>query len=214
MYADAFSEAHLPMRIRKIDVLVVAAFVGIFSVIVFYSGSRMRNYGKTECIYNLKIIHFDYANFMSEHGKFVSQVSTNAGGTLEYASQLTNVARHFRALIPGTMPAWYLNCPLDKRVRPAKPNELANTNISYFLSINPPFDNGQWVLSGNRNILLTKSIEDDSSIRAAAWNANAGLHGDKGYLLLLDGSVSQVNDVQVNTCFTNAGNIRNQIAIP
>jgi hypothetical protein len=202
------------MVIRKLDIAVSAVLVGIAFLVIWYSGARRVNYGKTECIYNLKIIHLDYANFMSEHGKFVSKISTNAGGTLEYANQLTNVACHFRALVPGTMPTWYLNCPLDKSVRPAKPIELTNTNISYFLSVNPPSDNGEWVLSGNRNILLTKSIGDDSSIRAASWNANAGLHGDKGYLLLLDGSVSQANNIQVNTCFTNAGNTRNKIAIP
>jgi hypothetical protein len=202
------------MRIRRIDVVVTAILIGILSLFIFYFGARMANYGKTECIYNLKIIHLEVANFMSEHGKFVSQVPTNAGGTLEYANQLTNVACHFRALTSGIMPAHFLNCPLDKRVRPARPNELTNTNISYFLSINPPSDNGQWVLSGNRNILLTKSIGDDTSIEAAVWNASAGLHGDKGYLLLLDGSVSHVDSIQLNTCFTNAGNPRNQIAVP
>lgn len=120
-------------------------------------------------------------------------------------------ADHFRAFTRGGMPAHHLVCPLDKRARAARPDAMTNTNLSYFLSLNAPKARGTWILSGNRNLFF---VAESNSMRHAAWRAETGLHGDTGYLLMLDGSVIRVGDEELNKCFHEAGNITNRLAIP
>lgn len=90
-----------------------------------------------------------------------------------------------------------------------------NTNISYFLSLNPPPANGKWILAGNRNLSL--AVETNlatQEIQRAAWNPALGLHADAGYLLLLDGSVTRVDSATLGKLFNEAGNPTNRLAIP
>jgi prepilin-type processing-associated H-X9-DG protein len=203
------------MRLRRVDVIVVVGVVGVLSLVLFVSMRKRLNYGQTECIYNLKTIYTEYANYRDAHGKPVTQVSTNDGGTLEFADQQGNASIHFRAFASGEMPAHYLVCPLDKHVQAAKPNELTNTNLSYFLSVNPPVENARWVLSGNRNLFFADDANlADAHPRKAAWNPDQGLHGETGYVLFLDGSVTRADSVAVNKFFNEDGNQTNRIAIP
>jgi hypothetical protein len=196
------------MRWQRIEVITVVCVVGMLALLAVAASQKRTNYAQTECIYNLKMVHLDYVNYLTDHGKFVTQVSTNQGGTMEFANQLTNAAVHFRALVSGDTPLHYLVCPLDKSVRAAKPDKLTNTNVSYFLSLNPPADNGQWILSGNRNLSLT------GEPRKAAWNPAIGLHGETGYLLFLDGAVTRVDSIGLEKFFNQGGNPTNRIAIP
>jgi len=196
------------MRLRLVDIVVVVGVVGVLSLGLLVSIRKRPNYSYTECVYNLKTIYSEYVNFRNEHGKPVTQVSTNSGGTLEFAEQQASAAIHFRAFTFGEMPAHYLVCPLDKQVEAAKPSELTNTNLSYFLSLNPPPESGQWILSGNRNLSFT------GESRRARWNPDLGLHGESGYLLFLDGTVRRVDSVALERTFNQAGNPKNRIAIP
>jgi len=196
------------MRWQRIEVIAVVCVVGMLALLAIAASQKRPNYGQTECIYNLKMVHLDYVNYLTDHGKFVTQVSTNQGGTMEFADQLTNAAVHFRAMASGDAPLHYLVCPLDKSVQAAKPDKLTNTNVSYFLSVNPPDENGQWILSGNRNLSFT------GESHKAAWNPAIGLHGDTGYLLFLDGAVTRVDSVGLAKFFNQGGNPTNRIAIP
>lgn len=196
------------MRWQRIEVIAVGCVVAMMAFLAVAASQRRPNYAQTECIYNLKMVHLDYVNYLTDHGKFVTQTSTNQGGTMEFVNQLTNAAVYFRALVSGDTPLHYLVCPLDKSVRAAKPDKLTNTNVSYFLSLNPPAENGQWILSGNRNLSFT------GKPRKASWNPDIGLHGKNGYLLFLDGAVTGVDRFGLEKVFNQGGNPTNRIAIP
>lgn len=172
------------------------------------ASQKRPNYAQTECIYNLKMVHLDYVNYLTDHGKFVTRISTNQGGTMEFASQWTNAAAYFRALASGDTPLHYLVCPLDKSIQAAKRDKLTNANVSYFLSLNPPAENEHWILSGNRNVSFS------GEPRKAAWNPAIGMHGETGYLLFLDGAVTQVDSIGLEKFFNQGGNTTNQIAFP
>jgi len=206
------------MPLRKIDVFVIVITLAILSA-GWLILKRPPNHGSTECIYNLKIIWGCYSSFEDQNGLPdlpVTRVPVTKGGTLEFANQTTNVAIHFRALVSGDLsPVHFLVCPLDKRVKAAKASELTNTNVSYFLSLNPPVQNGRWILSGNRNLSLSaESGPSAQPTRKAAWNPAIGLHGKTGYLLFLDGSVTRVDSIGLETFFNEEGNVTNRIAIP
>jgi hypothetical protein len=197
------------MRWKLTEVIVAVCIVGFLTLLAFAVSCKRNNHARTECSYNLKMVHLDYANYLIDHGNYATQVSTNEGGTMEFANQLTNAAVHFQALVAKDVPPLYhLVCPLDRSVQAATSHNLANSNLSYFLSLNPPAEQGRWILSGNRNL----SFSGES--RKAVWNRAVGLHGETGYLLFLDGSVSQVDSVGLEKAFNQGGNARNQIAIP
>jgi hypothetical protein len=202
------------MRIRRLEVIAVACVALALAVWGFVASQNLRNYGQTECFYNLRVIHLDYVNYFVDHGKFVTQVSTNQGGTMEFADQTTNAAVHFQAIVLGETPVHveapihYLVCPLDKSVQAARPDKLTNTNVSYFLSVNAPSENGQWILSGNRNLSFA------GEPRKADWNPTTGLHGETGYLLFLDGAVTRVDSIGLEKFFKQGGNPTNRIAMP
>jgi hypothetical protein len=197
------------MRWRLTDVIVATCIAGMLVLLALAISQKHANYAQTECSNNLKMIHLDYANFLFDHGNFVTRLSTNHGGTMELTNQLTNAAVQFQALVfEGVPPFHRLVCPLDRSVHAAMSHTLANSNLSYFLSLNPPAEEGRWILSGNRNL----SFSGES--RTAAWNAAIGLHGEAGYLLFLDGSVSKIDSVGLETSFSQGGNATNQIAIP
>lgn len=196
------------MRWRQTEVIVVVGVVGLLVLLAIALSRKRPNYAQTECIYNLKMVHLDYVNFTTDHGKPVTLISTNQGGTMEFADQLTNAAVHFRAMASGDTPLHYLVCPLDKPVHAARRDNLTNTNVSYFLSVNPPDENGKWILSGNRNLSFT------SQSHKAVWNPAIGLHGDAGYLLFLDGSVNRVESAGLAEFFGQNGNPTNRVAIP
>jgi len=196
------------MRWKRIEVIAVGCVVATLAFLVITASLKRRNYAQTECIYNLKMVHLDYVNYLTDHGKFITHISTNQGGTMEVANRLTNAAVHFRALVSGDTTLHYLVCPLDNSVHSATPDNLTNTNLSYFLSLDPPAENGQWILSGNRNLAFT------GKPRKAAWNPAIGLHGDTGYLLFLDGAVTRVDSIGLEKSFNQGGNTTNRIAIP
>ncbi len=197
------------MRWKLTDVIVAICAVGLLALFAIAVSCKRANYARTECSYNLKMVHLDYANYLIDHGNFVTQLSTNKGGTMESADQLTNAAVHFQALVSKDVPPFHhLVCPLDRSVQAATSHSLANSDLSYFLSLNPPTEQGRWILSGNRNV----SFSGES--RKAVWNRAIGLHGETGYLLFLDGSVSQVDSVGLEKSFNQGGNTANRIAVP
>lgn len=209
------------LRPVEVGVIVVVLAIGV-AILVLGIRSTRGSRDQTECFYNLRSLHVGYESSMGNYSRFVTEISTNAGGTREYADQGGAAYLHFRALVsayftpasPDYPPIHNLICPLDERVA-APLGSVFNTNISYFLSLNPPAGNGKWVLAGNRNVSFGAEPKPGTQpTRKVTWNPAIGLHGDSGYLLLLDGSVTRVGNADLQKFFNEAGNSTNRLAIP
>jgi hypothetical protein len=144
---------------------------------------------RTECGYNLRVVHGAFDWFIRDSQKWITQVSTNNGGTMELSSDPKAAYRHFAALpsVEGV-----LACPKDLRFQASTTGGIQNSNISYFLSINVDLNNPQWILAGTRNISQSSEVLLPlHSLTQSKWHADFGLHGAQGYLVLVDGSVDQ-----------------------
>jgi len=213
------SRRELHMRLRAIDVIALgwAAFV-VLVVVVPALAKKWARAAPTSCIYNLKMIYLDYSLFASEHG-IVTQVSTNEGGTRELAEQGEGPAVHFRAIAQNEGILQHLVCPKDKFRAAGKRETLSDTNVSYFLSLNPPADayrvahvsgswTSRWILTGDRNLNVRQAMKE------AWWDATKGLHGERGYIVFLDGSVKWLGRTELRRVFEAGGNWSNRLAIP
>jgi hypothetical protein len=209
-------------RLRGTDVATIATLIAAFGLLVACHTRSARLHREAgECVSNLRNLDAAYETFILENGKPVTEFPINRGGTGEHRADHTMVYMHFRALVPfciraasASMVADILVCPLDSR-QPAFLGEVYNTNISYFLSLNPPAtSNPDWILMGNRNISLNAQLNVSRNRENAMWIPEAGLHGNTGYLLFRDGSVRRVGDENLSKLFTKSGNQTNRLAVP
>lgn len=185
---------------KRVEVAFVLLVACVLSAVALLSCRT--NYGKTECTYNLKTMYLEYATFWDQGG---ARPRTNARPGSAIAL--------FNEFVPSNnTPAWNLICPKDSRARPGTPGSLANNNISYFFSENPPPQSPGWILSGNRN--LTNAGAARLPPAPTGWDGSSGLHGLRGYILLLDGSVMLTDDSKVTALFAASGNSTNRIAFP
>ncbi len=196
---------------------VIALLVGVMFVIVVGCDGRpkaKRQRHRTECVYNLKILGMNYGVFLDEHGAFVTEISTNSGGTREYKNDPTKAYLHFQAFATGGPGFRTLTCPKDTR-EPAEGNPLANKNISYFITGNVQRDNPGWILMGTRNISSRSEVIVELGLDPnVGWDARTGLHQNMGALLLGDGSVKEIGSTELRELAHNTVNRTNRIIIP
>jgi prepilin-type processing-associated H-X9-DG protein len=214
-FPDANDKNMLNFRRRELAAILVTVVIiaGLAGLRARYTAAESH---RSECYANLKQISSDWHSFFVERGNFLTEISTNAGGTKELTGDLGGAYNHFRALVTfvsintnSSAPINRLVCPIDSHI-PASLKILANTNLSYFLSVNASPGNGNWILSGNRNIRRNNY----SPAKEYSWNPRQGLHGNAGYILFLDGSVSSVDDVGLAKFFSQNGNETNLLSIP
>ena len=94
-------------------------------------------------------------------------------------------------------------------------HDFSNTNVSYFVGLNPPMDQPQWLLSGDRNI--TGNLSPLSGMLTVTPDAAVGwtreLHKTFGHVLLADGSVKEMNTPALRALLRK--NVTtNELAIP
>ena len=52
------------------------------------------------------------------------------------------------------------------------------------------------------------------NMRRATWNAVEGLHGDTGFVLLLDGSIDRLGSSELSRRLSEGGNLTNRLVVP
>ncbi len=194
------------------DVVAVAGIVTLFGCV---AATNRRSPG-TECVYNLKIMYMHYASFVSENGVFVTELSTNSGGSKEYVASPDKLFMHFKAFCPDQPPLYVLKCPADYTRQVARQRELLrNTNLSYFLTVNIVREQPDWIISGTRNISPRQnSFVLFGSEPTVEWDSTQGLHRDKGVLLFSDGSVRVSGNRELVKIARESTNFSNRIVVP
>lgn len=180
---------------KKADMLgILIGFAALAIALLSWRASIVLRGARTECPYHLKELYIAYAGFVADHGDSIAAISTNLGGTLEYASDPRAAAAHFQALCRNGLPLASTLCPLDRKRQKAKSiPSLTNRNLSYFLSVTEDDDAAERILAGNRNLASPERLFRFSDRPGVRWDPADGLHGTNGYVLLRDGSVRFVN---------------------
>ena len=182
---------------------------------------------RTQCANNLKQVATAFRVWSGDHNdRFPMEVSTNEGGTKEFATTL-QISRHFQVMADefGNSPK-VLICPDDNRVPidafdPT--NVLRNENISYFIGIDATDStNSQAMfLAGDRNISDSDKIRRGFFFRGTnqfvQWSLemhSAGKSSGAGNSAISDGSVQQVTSSALRKLWQNTGIATNRLVLP
>ncbi len=197
----AFSSIELLVVIVTLMLLFV-----VFGRVLPGGGNRVRS-ARIGCVSRLKQVGLAARMWSNDHeDRFPWAVSTNKGGTLEYAAS-AEVFRHFVAISNEVSSPKVLVCATDReRLRATTfATPLANSNLSYFVGLDADETRPQTILSGDRNIVGGVSNGAWLVFRttnAPAWTRE--LHNLEGNVALGDGSVGQFTSRMLSNQFQSA----------
>jgi prepilin-type processing-associated H-X9-DG protein/prepilin-type N-terminal cleavage/methylation domain-containing protein len=187
-----------------VEVLVVIAIIGILAALLLPALSRAKaNAKRIECVANLKQAGLAFHGFVHDHeNRFPMEVSTNFGGTKEFAAAANVVNgelyfqyRHFQVLSNELRATQLLVCPSDEdRIIAASFREMQDRNVSYFVGASADYTVPNSILAGDRN--LTNASGAGSNIRldgGAKLSWTGELHRFRGNVLFADGHVEELD---------------------
>jgi prepilin-type processing-associated H-X9-DG protein len=200
-----------------VGLLVIIAVLGILAAMLLPAlASAKRKAQRINCINNLKQDGLAFRLWEGDNGdKYPMAVSTNKGGTMEFAES-GNTFRHFQVMSNELNTPKILVCPEDNRVPAASFARLQNKNISYFVGLDAADVRPQMLLTGDRNV--TNGLSPVRSVLELRPGIPAGwtevMHNGNGNVGMADGSVFQHTTLTLRNALRNTGNTTNRIALP
>lgn len=209
-----------------VEVLVVTMVIAIFACLLIPAQTKNKARSlRIQCVNNLKQAGLAFRIWGGCDDKYIMAVSTNRGGTMEFASG-PNAFRHFLGMSNELSTPKVLVCPTDSRRIQAttfSPNPLpgenpfmSNSNLSYFVGLDATETDPQTLLSGDRNLSngtpLKNGVLELTTKNPATWIAD--LHRKVGNVLLADGSVQQESALGVSIALTNTFTFTNRLLLP
>lgn len=203
-------DLHAAGGFSLVELLVVVAIIGLLASlllpVIAKAPGRAR---EIKCLSNLRQIGIAFHTFASDHdGRYPMRVSTNQGGSREYAGTWQTY-RHFRALSSQLETPRILICPSDTRQSASNWPGLRNRNLSYFVGLDATPGRASSVLAGDRNITRVPVTGGAGVVinSTASWTAD--LHHFRGNLLLSDDSTHRTDDRQLRDYLTGAARVSN-----
>jgi competence protein ComGC len=177
------------------ELFIILAVIAVLAMLLVPGLFRARERARRiSCTSNLKIIGMALKTWSMDHTNlYPMQVPLTNGGSREFLLSGA-VFRHFQLMSNDLATPLILACPADRR-RPARDfARLANSNISYFVTIEADDDHPQMVMAGDRNLTngspLMNGLLTLTTNRPLGWTHD--LHNGCGQVLLSDGSVMQI----------------------
>lgn len=201
-----------------IELLAVIAVMVILMALVISAAAKARDKSrKISCTCNLKQMGLSFRIFANDNGDaYPMSVSTNKGGSLEYAGT-DEVFSCFRAMSNELSTPKILVCPADTRKPAPSFSILSNANISYFVGLDAANAFPQTLLSGDRN-LMTNGVPVGGGVLVLTTNLAVGwtaaLHQGSANVLLGDGSVQPFRSARLQEQTAHSGVATNRLAIP
>ena len=202
------------------DLLVVmAALVLVPLSLPMFPWPHRRVSGATiHCVNNLKQVGMAFRMWSNDNGeKFPFLVSTNSGGSMEYAGT-GEVFHHYLAISNEVNSPKVLTCSTDTaRRRTSDFAGLSDRNLSYFVGLDATETNPRTILSGDRNLStngrIVSGILTVTNSSTIGWTKD--IHNRAGNIGLADGSVQQVRDsIGLRREFDSGTNLPARLAIP
>lgn len=226
-----------------IELLVVIAIIAILAAMLLPALARAKEKAKMiKGINNLKQIGLSFRLFANDNQDFFPMnLSTNDGGSSEFANRPTEIWRHFAALSNELdTPEVLVSPALEKNQRitattfdPVVFGSSAqvqvpfntNQNISYFVGLDSDETAPQSMLSGNRGITnrlrtatdQARVLQFGTNIRPGSFGYAGfdryGAWGNRGNIVFGDGHADLLIDATLRDAFTKSGT-QNQLALP
>jgi len=203
-----------------VEVLVIiSVLVILLGLILPALANAKKKTKRVACTNNLKQLTLGLGLWAEEHsGDYPPRVSTNRGGTLEWANT-KEVYRHFLSAKIDIGSPKLLFCPSDIDRNLAKSfSELNNEKISYFLNLSAVrTDERPHILSGDRHLTYNGVQYPNGSYlistqQMLAWGLK--LHPKVGNISLTDGSVQATINNNLQRIILGLGPQTNWLAFP
>ncbi|HXG48116.1 MAG TPA: prepilin-type N-terminal cleavage/methylation domain-containing protein [Methylomirabilota bacterium] len=196
--------------VTLLELLLSITIIAVLAALLLPSLTKARVRARqTDCLSRLKEIGVAFHAFAHDHNSlFPMQVPAASGGTLEFAREAwqsgsgANAFRHFQALSNELALTKILVCPSDYRSPAPDFRRLANSNISYFVTLNPAFGQSDTVLAGDRNLAGAQAVGGLLSVHTnspLSWTDQ--LHLGRGNLLFADGHVESPVGAEISAGF-------------
>jgi prepilin-type processing-associated H-X9-DG protein len=200
-----------------VGLLIIIAVLGILAAMLIPALVSAKGKSKRiQCVNNMKQDGLAFRLWEGDNGdKYPMAVSTNKGGTMEYAED-GNAFRHFQVMSNELSTPKILVCPADNRTAAASFARLENQNVSYFIGLDAEETRPQMLLTGDRNV--TNGMAPVRSVLELRPGIPAGwteaMHNGVGNIGLADGSVQQVSIPGLQQMLKHTGDSTNRIALP
>ena len=204
----------------RLELAIVVLLVVIVAVLVLSVVKAARgNAHLIQCNTNLKEVGLALKIWANDHNDHLPvTVSTNLGGSLEYAMNV-QAFRHFLTVSNELGSPLKLTCPADSRWSSRDWSTLANNNLSYFISLDAEERDAGMFMLGDRHLDGgTNTVGNVLTVTAKShlsWGtAN---HGERvGNIVLVDGSAHQIWEAELHKyVLTNAANaVSNRLEFP
>lgn len=201
------------------DLLIVVVTVALLVAFILPALARKKGKaGRINCVGQLKQVGLAFRMWSNDHGeKFPFQVSTNSGGTLEFATG-TDVSVHFRAISNELNTPKVLACGADSNRTSAISFDRLNDrkHLSYFIGLDSNETEPQTILSGDRSIStngqVLRGIVRLATNESVTWAK--GFHAGAGNIGFGDGSAQQIVDGTPLASYGAFSNSTIQLVIP
>jgi prepilin-type N-terminal cleavage/methylation domain-containing protein/prepilin-type processing-associated H-X9-DG protein len=214
-----------PSGLTLIELLVVLVVLTVLTLVFFLPPDHNQKAVKAraqriQCVNNLKSIGVAFRVApRSDSDRYTTQMSTNQGGSLEFASG-PNAFRHFQVMSNELGTPRLLFCPSDaqrQQMWPTNFDLISNSNLSYFVGIDATETAPGSFLSGDRNLTngapARNGILELIPTQSPGWTAE--MHKEVGNVLFADGSVQQLNMASLRIALTNnADPFTNRLQMP
>lgn len=211
-----------------VEVLVIIVVIAVFACLLLpVTIKRKQRALRIQCVNNLKEVGLAFRLWSGDStDRYVTAVSTNHGGTMEFSSGPT-AFRHFLGMTNELiMTPKVLFCPADsERIQATtfNPNPLpgeipftSNSNLSYFVSLDAEETNPQRLLTGDRNITngtpLKNGVLELTPGHPEGWADE--IHRKVGNIALADGSVQLESATGLRITLTNTPAFTNRLLMP
>lgn len=208
-----------------LELLTTVAIIAILAALLL--PALQSGYGKARrvaCASNLKSVGTAFHAWAHDHNDlFPMQVSTNQGGTREFADtaalnpDVSFTFRHFQAISNELVVPKVLACPADKqRIAATHFVSFRNENVSYWINTAATFGRADSPIAGDRNV-RTSGRTEWTFIRfgpADAVEFSAELHGYRGNVLFGDAHVDVLDGGALRLAFASSNAVDVTLAIP
>jgi len=201
--------------LTKIELLVIVGMVMLLlSILAVWLAHPKQRLSEMTCAIRLQRIGTAFEGYASEHGgAYPMTVSPTNGGTSEYADSGRDTYKHFEIFSNSLALTEFLVCPQDSRKPSVNWQNMANSNVSYFVSVDAKSTMPAAILAGDRNV-TTKSSDVITFQSGLKWVDGMGLHGASGHVLFADGHVEMLDSMALSNAIQRGGNPTNRIAVP
>lgn len=199
-----------------LELLMVITLVAILAVLLLPALQQAKLRAKTvACASQLRQVGLAFHDFAHSHDdRFPMQVSTNAGGSLEFVRAAETLGgpfyfafRHFQPLSNTLDTPRILVCPADIYRQPASDFvALRNEHVSYFVGVNAEYRKPDSILAGDWNISRAASGVD-TAIRLGTNDPIEWfrlLHQDRGNVVFSDGRVETLKNRGLQAALRNS----------